>query len=248
MRKENRMKRLLGLSLAASTICALLLFSTSVHAGFCGVGISDPTPRCSDYVEHCKTMTRIARKVVYQNQQITCYKTVYEKIPTAHKVTYCQYVPETRTRNVQYTVHKPVWETKTKTVAYNVSTPHWETRTKQIPYTAYVPQYEDRVRTWIEYKPVYETRTKNVTYTVCKPQWETRQHVYTVNRVVSEVHQKTVPYTVCKAVPVQRTHTWTEYKKVYETRTKHVPYTVCVPQWELRERNYTVHRDRKSVV
>ena len=245
--KENKMNRIFGFSLAVLTLCFLPLSDSSVYAGFCGVGACDPAPQCSDYVEHCKTITRFCRKVVYQDQQMTCYKTVYEKIPTAHKVTYCKYVPETRTKEVHYMAYKPVWETKVKTVTYNVCKPVWETKTKYVPYTVYKPQYEEKVRTWTEYKPVYETKTKHVAYTVCKPQWETRQHVYTVNKVVSEICQKTVPYTVCKAVPEKKTRTWTEYKTEFETRTKHVAYTVCKPQWEVKQRKYTVYRPVCSI-
>ena len=130
------MRKSLGALVAVTVLFGLFGFVQAVQAGFCGAVVCLPcAPRNANFVDHCVTVMRTAKKVVYEKQQFTCYKTVYEKVPVARKVVSCRYIPEVRTKQVHYTVCRPVWETKQKVVTYKVSKPVWETRTKQVPYT-----------------------------------------------------------------------------------------------------------------
>ncbi|HJQ78425.1 MAG TPA: hypothetical protein VJ828_00650, partial [Lacipirellulaceae bacterium] len=97
---------------------------------------------------------KTVRSIEYDQQQVTCYKTCYERVCEDRVINCVKYVPETCTRQVCYTVCKPVWETRTR--CYTVCKPVWETKT----------------RCYTVCKPVWETKTR--CYTVCKPVWETR--------------------------------------------------------------------------
>jgi hypothetical protein len=154
---------------------------------------------------------KTVRCIEYEQQQVTCYKTCWERVCEDRVINCVKHVPETRTKEVCYTVCKPVWETKTR--CYTVCKPVWETRTKNICYTVC--------------KPVWETKTR--CYTVCKPVWETKTRCYTVCKPVWETRTKEICYTVCKPVWETKTRCYTVCKPVWETRTREVCYTVRVP-------------------
>ena len=52
------------------------------------------------------------RRVVYEPEQYTTYRTVYDTVYEDRTINTVRYVPETRTRTVNYTVRVPVWETR----------------------------------------------------------------------------------------------------------------------------------------
>ena len=110
-------------------------------------------PSCEASVEpSCAApRTRMVKDVVYEKQEVTCYKTVCEKVVEQKEIDCVRYETDKSFKEIEYTVCKPVWETRSRTVNYTVCKPVWETCTKEIPYTVC--------------KPVYETREE--TYTVC---------------------------------------------------------------------------------
>ena len=75
--------------------------------------------------------------VEYEQQCVTCHKTCWERVCEDHVINCVKYVPETRTREVCYTVCKPCWETKTRT--YTVCKPCWETKSREVCYTVCKP-------------------------------------------------------------------------------------------------------------
>ena len=80
--------------------------------------------RCSAH-----TVMKTVRCIEYEQQEVTCYKTCWERVCEDRVINCTKYVPETRTREVCYTVCKPVWETKTR--CYTVCKPVWETKTRR---------------------------------------------------------------------------------------------------------------------
>ncbi len=73
----------------------------------------------------CFTVMRPVRQLVWEPQQITCYKTVWERVVEPRTVTVTKYVRELCYRDVHWTVLKPVWETCVKEVPYTVMKPVW---------------------------------------------------------------------------------------------------------------------------
>ncbi len=168
------MKRVLG---ALLLVVGLVAGSAgSANAGYCGAGTyrACRPAACTFAGSYC-TVMKTCQKVVYEQQQMTCYKTVYDRVPVTRRVLCTKYVPEVRQKQVAYTVCRPVWETRQKVVNYTVRKPVYETRQKQVPFTVCKPVYEQRVRNYTVNKPVWETRQKVVDFTVCKPVGEPRQ-------------------------------------------------------------------------
>ncbi len=75
-------------ALLSVPICAVLLAAASVNtawAAYCGA-VSYRNAGCCDQVDYCDakqrcyTVMKTCRKVVYEKQQYTCYKTVYETV------------------------------------------------------------------------------------------------------------------------------------------------------------------------
>ena len=206
-------------------------------------GVAKLTPVGFARVDGCCEPTcaapgpRFVKEIVHEKQEVTCWKTVCEKVVEQKQIDCVRYETEKSFKEVEYTVCKPVWETRSRTVNYTVCKPVWETVTKEIPYTVCKPVYETREQCYTVCRPVYETRTKEIPYTVCKPVYETREQCYTVCKPVYETCTKEIPYTVCKPVYEERQETYTVCKPVKEVCTKEIPYTVCKPVWETRERD-----------
>ena len=143
----------------------LALAPAESEAGLCGLArYSCCAPRCQ---MQCHTVMKTVRCVEYEQQQVTCYKTCWDRVCEDRVINCTKMVPETRTREVCYTVCKPVWEERCHT--YTVCKPVWETRTKEICYTVCKPVWETKTRCYTVCKPVQETREREVCYTVCKP-------------------------------------------------------------------------------
>ncbi|MEJ5343198.1 MAG: hypothetical protein WHT09_16745, partial [Thermogutta sp.] len=139
------MKRLGVIPLMAALLVAWS--AARVEAGYCGaVRLARATTACAVDVgcapQQCYTVLKPHRKLVYETQQITTYKTCFERVVEPRQVSYTKYVPEIQYREVARTVMKPVWETQTRQVIYTVMKPVWETRTKEICYTVMKPVWE----------------------------------------------------------------------------------------------------------
>jgi hypothetical protein len=152
------MKRILCAPLLA--VLALAFVPAQANAWFFGAARYNCCAPCCH--QHCHTVMKTVKCVEYEKQEVTCYKTVYDQVCEDRVINCKKMVPETRTKEICYTVCKPVWETRTR--EYTVCKPVWETRTRE--YTVC--------------KPVWETRQREIQYTVCKPVWETRTREYTV--------------------------------------------------------------------
>ena len=128
-------------------------------AGWCGAACFNRCGSCCSAVDYCGcrqqccTVMKTCKEVVYEKQDYTCYKTVYETGLREQDDRLREVRRRDRYRNCEYTVCKPVWETKTKTFDYTVC------------------------------KPVYETKTKDICYTVCKPVYETKTQRHLLHRL-----------------------------------------------------------------
>ena len=86
----------------------------------------------------CHTVMKTVRCMEYEQQEITCHKTCWDRVCEDRVINCVKYVPETRSREsllhglqaglgnqdrVCYTVCKPVWETKTREICYTVCKP-----------------------------------------------------------------------------------------------------------------------------
>ena len=128
------MKATVSVPIFAALVLAVA--PTRADAGYCGAARYSGCVPCSynqDAGGACCTVTKTRRRVVYDRQQVTCYKTVYDRVCEDRVINVTRYVREKRMKEVNYTVCKPVWETKTRT--YTVCKPVWETRQKEICYT-----------------------------------------------------------------------------------------------------------------
>ncbi|MCF0234439.1 MAG: hypothetical protein HUK22_05610, partial [Thermoguttaceae bacterium] len=189
------MKRFLGATLLVAA--AVLTLATEAQAAWCGAcSYRWRQPRACEFTSEVCTVMKTCRKVVFEQEQVTCYRTTFQKVPVTRRVLCTKYVPEVQMREVRYTVCRPVWQNCQKTVACTVNKTVWQNCQKQVPYTVCKPVYETRQRQYTVCKPVWETCQKQVPYTVCKPVYETRQRQYTVCKPVWETCQKQVPYTV----------------------------------------------------
>jgi len=108
----------------------------------------------------CHTVMKTQRKVVFEKQHQTCYRTVYDTVMEDRTVQSTRMVRQTHCKQVPYTVCRPVYETRTRSHSYTVNRPVWETRTREIPYTIN--------------RMVWDTRTRDVPYTTYRTQWETK--------------------------------------------------------------------------
>ena len=203
-----------GTNSASAAYCGAISYE-----GCCGCGVTagGDEESATPVAGGTYTCMRTVRETVYDKIEETRYRTRNEVYYEDRQVQCSRLLPETTTRNINYTVMVPTYETRTRTTNYTVCKPVYEKHQKTINYT---------VR-----RPVYETCKKTVKYTVCKPVYETHQRTinYTVKKPVYETCTKTVNYTVCKPV--------------YETKSRTIKYTVCKPVYETktRQENYTVY-------
>ena len=109
------------------------LVAGPAHAGYFGAARyqSCGCAEAADYGcarQHCHVVMRTCRRIVWEKQQYTCYKTVYETVYDERTVECVKYVRETRYRECTYTVCKPVWETRYRECTFTMCKPVWETR------------------------------------------------------------------------------------------------------------------------
>ena len=103
------MRRLLGMSVIAIALIAL------------AAGVADACGRCQRAncccVQTCcapqpacavTTVMQTCRKIVYDQQQVTCYRTCYDAVTEPKTIQCVRYVAETQYRQCNYTVYKPV--------------------------------------------------------------------------------------------------------------------------------------------
>ncbi len=190
-----------GWMVALAAAAALSLVPAKANAGFCGVARYNCCGPCCQM--QCHTVMKTVRCVEYERQEFTCHKTCWDRVCEDRVINCVKYVPETRTREICYTVCKPCWETKTRT--YTVCKPCWETKTREICYTVCKPCWETKTRCYTVCKPCWENHSKEVCYTVCKPCWETKTRTYTVCKPCWETKTREICYTVCKPVWEERT-------------------------------------------
>ncbi|MCP4174434.1 MAG: hypothetical protein GY758_27095, partial [Fuerstiella sp.] len=126
------MKRIM---LGAVAAAMMLLDSGIATAGLCGLGgfSSCPTDTCHECVDFaaakcgCDVQYRTVRKVIWDQQQYTCMKTVYDRCTETVPVSYTRNVYQTCYRDQCYTVCKPVYETCYRCVQQKVCRPVVET-------------------------------------------------------------------------------------------------------------------------
>ena len=85
--------------------CYLPVNAGFSSAGYLGLanyrncGIAEPESICESQVQ-THTIMRTRRRVVFDQQQYTCYKTVYDTVVDTKDIECVKYVNETKVRNV----------------------------------------------------------------------------------------------------------------------------------------------------
>jgi hypothetical protein len=113
----------------AFAVIAVAMLQSAASAGYCGAARYNRCckPKC------CHTVMKTVRCVKYEKECVTCYRTVYDRVCYDKVINCTRMVPETRTKEICYTVCKPVWETKTR--EYTVCKPCWETKTREVSFS-----------------------------------------------------------------------------------------------------------------
>ena len=135
-------------SAAILAVAVLAAFSAQqAQAAYCGacsyVGVR---PCACEFTTQCNTVMKTCRKVVFEKEQVVCYRNAVQKVPVTRQVTCTRYVPERQARQITYTVNRTVWENCQKTVTRTVNKVVYETVQKQVPYTVMVPVTEQKTR------------------------------------------------------------------------------------------------------
>ncbi len=218
------MKKIFGAAVLA--VAAFMAFSLEqAQAAYCGAcSYTCCRPCATEFTTQCNVVMKTCRKVVCENQQVTCYRTEVERVPVTRQCTFTKYVPERQARQVTYTVNRMVWENCQKTVNRTVRRVVWENVQKQVPYTVMVPVTEQKTRTYTVNRTVWTEVPQQITYTKMVPVTEQKTRTYTVNRMVYEQRQKEVPYTVMVPVTEQKTRTYTVNRRVW---TEEIGHTSC---------------------
>ena len=108
------MKRLM-VALAATVV--LSLAPAQANAGYCGVA-----RYCGcDCQEQTQCCTKTVHCMEYTQEEFTCYKTVWDRVCEDRTINCVKYVPETRSREICYTVCKPA--TRPRLVATRSASP-----------------------------------------------------------------------------------------------------------------------------
>ena len=126
------MKRIM---LGTAAAVMMLLDSGIASAGLCGLGgfsncPTDACNECGDFAAAkcgCGVQYRTVRKVVWDRQQYTCMRTVYDRCTETVPVPCTRNVYETCYRDQCYTVCKPVYQTHYRCVQHKVCRPVVET-------------------------------------------------------------------------------------------------------------------------
>ncbi len=151
--------------------------------------------------------------IEYEQQEFTCYKTCWDRVCEDRTINCVKYVPETRSREICYTVCKPCFEDEDLHATRSASRAG-KPSTREICYTVCKPCWETRTRCYTVYHPCWEDHSKEVCYTVCKPCWETKTRTYTVCKPCWETKSREICYTVCKPCWEEKTGCYTVCKPV----------------------------------
>lgn len=89
------MKKVVGLTLMAAFFALTSVFSGSqAQAAWCGAASYRwCRPTACDFTQQCSTVMKTCRKVVYEQEQVTCYRTVLEKVAVPQRILCTRYVP-----------------------------------------------------------------------------------------------------------------------------------------------------------
>ena len=176
------MKKILGAAIAAVAMFAAFSVeqANAAYCGACSYTVCRPCAQA--FTTQSNVVMKTCRKIVCENQQVTCYRTQVERVPVTRQCTFTKYVPERQAREVCYTVNRVVWENCQKTVNRTVRRVVWEDVQKQVPYTVMVPVTEQKTRTYTVNKTVWTDVPQQVNYTVMVPVTEQKTRTYTVNR------------------------------------------------------------------
>jgi hypothetical protein len=187
---------------------------------------------------------------VYEERQITCFRTVFEKHSRDVLITLCKPVFHTAMKECRYTVNKIVCEPVVQTVNFTVMKPVYETATREVCYTVMKPVTAMQTVTvdcgyW---KTVCGPPAPGCCYPtvhrVWQPQPVSRQVACT--QYVPEVHRQSVPVQVCRYVAEERSCqlTTAKYHCVPEEVVAQVPVTTCelIKEQHTQRVNYCVPR------
>jgi hypothetical protein len=99
------MRTRLGVSMFAVLLAAITFDTASAAyfgvASYKNCGGEDPATYCCD---PCHTVMRTRRRIVFEQQQFTRYKTVYNTVYEDKTINTVKYVPETHYRECTYEV------------------------------------------------------------------------------------------------------------------------------------------------
>src|SRR5690349_13148247 len=102
------MRTRLGVSMMAVLLTALAFDTASAAyfgvASYQNCGCEDPATYCCD---PCHTVMRTRKRIMYEQKQFTCMKTVYNTVCEDKVINCVKYVPETCYKECTYTVCKP---------------------------------------------------------------------------------------------------------------------------------------------
>ena len=114
------MKRLIAVSMMA--ICMIAISANTTYAAWLGAvnykNCGSEKASFASAKKCCYTVMKTRRKVMFETQKYTCYKTVYEKAYEKKTINCVKYVSETHYRDCQYTVSKPVYEKRERVRKY----------------------------------------------------------------------------------------------------------------------------------
>ena len=185
-----------GWMVALAAASMLSLVPAKAEAGFCGVARYSCCAPCCQM--QCHTVMKTVRCIEYEQQEVTCYKTCWERVCEDRVINCVKYVPETRTeRSLLHGLQAGLGNQDP--LLHGVQASAGKPRPARSATRCASRCWETKTRCYTVCKPVWETTDKQVCYTVCKPVWETKTRCYTVCKPVLG-NQDPDCYTVCKPV------------------------------------------------
>ena len=107
---EVEMKNLFGAALLA-VVALAALSAEKAQAAYCGAcSYTAVRPSACEFAAQCNTVMKTCRKVVFEKEQVVCYRNAVQKVPVTRQITCTKYVPERHARQISYTVNRTVWE------------------------------------------------------------------------------------------------------------------------------------------
>src|SRR5690348_5982372 len=113
---------------ALAVFALAMLASSPAWAGYCGAARYGGVILCGCCEQDCHTVMKTVRCKVWEKKEVQCTRTVCESVCEDKVINCVRMVPQQCSKEVCYTVCKPVWETKTR--CYTVCKPVWETKTR----------------------------------------------------------------------------------------------------------------------